>query len=122
MSVADRVPVFKAQSPDLPLSGKVSAPDALTSDEWARLMDHLRLCGRQSQVLRCAFYGETDSAIARRLQISEHTVHTYRARLFRTLHVTSTTQAIARVFLAYIALRNNQSMCEQRPGPESLGR
>lgn len=93
-----------------------AVPDLLTADEWKRLVDHLRLHGRQSQVLECAFYDERDWAIARRLKLSEHTVHTYRKRLFATLSVGSMAQAIARAFAAYVFYRGT---CE-RPALDRL--
>ena len=70
-------------------------PDLLSSVQWTALTMRLGLSTRQAQVLRYAFYDERDSAIAKSLGVSEHTVHTYRIRLFRKLGATSMSQAIA---------------------------
>jgi DNA-binding CsgD family transcriptional regulator len=70
-------------------------PDLLSAEQWEQLRAHLGLSVRQSQILKCAFHDERDSAIAARLGASEHTVHTQRIRLFRKLGVTSMAQAIA---------------------------
>jgi len=48
-----------------------------------------------------ACYGDSVSTIAATMGISQHTVHTYRTRLYRKLRVGSFCQALAVFFGAY---------------------
>lgn len=77
-------------------------PDFLREDQWAVLIRRLSLSAREAEIIRLAFYDETVVTIASKLKISEHTVHTYRERLFRKLNVHSFCQVISVVFAAHL--------------------
>ena len=97
-------------------------PDIMSSAEWTQLMASLRLSPREADVIGCAFYDERDCAIAQRLGISQHTVHTHRARLFRKLGVRTTAQLFAVVVSAHLALRNEPGarQAEEANGTRAL--
>ena len=52
---------------------------------WNDLADFFQLSDRELQTLQCLFDDDDEAAIAHRLQISSHTVHTYLIRLYRKL-------------------------------------
>jgi DNA-binding NarL/FixJ family response regulator len=91
---------------DEPTSGRV--PDLLSAGEWKELIASLRLSPREADFIGCAFYDERDCAIAERLGISEHTVHTHRIRVFRKLGVRTTAQLFAAILSAHLTLRNQE--------------
>lgn len=78
----------------------------------AAIGTQLRLSWRESQVLGRVLVGEGESAIAERLGLSGHTVHTYFERLYRKLGVASRSDLILRIFAEYVVLRNQ----EAKPG------
>ena len=61
------------------------APDILSDAEWSAVASELCLSRREAQMVHQANYDESVSAIAERLGVSPHTVHTYRERLYRKL-------------------------------------
>jgi DNA-binding CsgD family transcriptional regulator len=79
-------------------------PDLLSAEDWLRLVNALRLTRREADILRCVFYDERSTSLAKSLQLSRNTVHAYRERLLRKLDVESMTQAIAHVFAVYVML------------------
>ena len=63
---------------------------AMFSDErWRDISLALGLSPRESQIVRCFFNNDKESAIAEALGISVHTVHTYCRRLYRKLNTDS---------------------------------
>ena len=72
------------------LVGVCAAAENLFSEEqWQAIALSLGLSAREFQVLRPIFDDEPDAAIACRLGISSHTVHTHLGRLYRKLGVRS---------------------------------
>jgi DNA-binding CsgD family transcriptional regulator len=65
--------------------------------EWKRIERAYGLSDRESQVLRSVFDDHKESVIANRLQISNHTVHTYLGRLYRKFRVRSRCELIVTV-------------------------
>lgn len=70
----------------------------LCERDWLRIQQALRLSQREAQIVRFIFDDLKESAIGHELGISRHTVHTYLARLFRKLDVSSRCELIIRVF------------------------
>ncbi len=77
-------------------------PEFLTESDWEAIVVILRLSEREGEIIANAMNGASETAIARILGISQHTVHTHLERLHRKLHVTSRPQLIARIFAAYV--------------------
>lgn len=75
-----------------------------TERQWCAIAESLRLSEREFQIVRCCFDDLKESAIARHLGISYHTVHTHLERLYKKLGVCSRPAMMVQVFSAYIAL------------------
>ncbi len=69
----------------------------LTPFEWDSTERTLNLSGREREIAEAVFDDRTESAIARDLGISPHTVHTHVERLYRKLAVASRTQLVLRM-------------------------
>jgi len=61
----------------------------LSERGWRGLAERLKLSEREVEVARAVLADETERAIARRLGISPHTVHTHLERLYHKLQVSS---------------------------------
>jgi ATP/maltotriose-dependent transcriptional regulator MalT len=59
----------------------------MSSNEWRRIANSLRISGRELQIIQEIFDDRKESAIADDLTISVHTVHTHLERLYRKLGV-----------------------------------
>jgi DNA-binding CsgD family transcriptional regulator len=79
-------------------------PDVLDTVQWNAIAHRLGLSGRERDILRLAMYDESVGAIARGLGLSEHTVRTYRDRLFRKLRTHSVCQVVCVVFATHLTL------------------
>ena len=75
----------------------------LPAGSWRSIARSLDLSIRELQIIQGLFEGRDEAAIARRLDISAHTVHTHLARLYRKLEVRNRTGLFLRVFSIYIA-------------------
>lgn len=76
----------------------------LDAESWTFISRALGLSPREAQIVSLMLADETEDAIAGRLGISAHTVHTHVERLFRKLCVSSRCQVIVRVFQEYVGL------------------
>jgi DNA-binding NarL/FixJ family response regulator len=76
--------------------------ELIPQPHWSAFVRELRLSDREAEVLRSIFDDERVASIAERMRLSRFTVDTYRERLFRKLHVSSTTQLVVTVFAAYL--------------------
>ncbi len=74
----------------------------LTRAEWDAAENTLHLSGREREIAEAVFDDRTESAIARELGISPHTVHTHVERLYRKLSVASRTQLVLRLVASAI--------------------
>ena len=74
-------------------------------EAWAGIADKLKLSHRQVEIIRCVLTGEGDRQIARRLDLSLHTVQTHIKRLHEKLAIQSRVELAARIFAAYRAWR-----------------
>lgn len=71
-------------------------------EEWWSVCASVKLSPRESQIARWILEDETEQAIAGRLGISVHTVHSYLGRLYRKLGVRSRQQLIVRIFAEWM--------------------
>ena len=76
----------------------------LDAAEWSVLRESLGLSPRELQVVRELLDDPTEQAIADRLAISRHTVHTHLERIFRKLGVNSRAGVIVRLFEEYATM------------------
>ena len=79
-------------------------PSLFSNETWRDLERSLRLSRRESQIVPALLADEKESAIATRLAISRHTVHTYTERLYRKMGVSSRVGLFRRVFMEYMSL------------------
>lgn len=71
---------------------------------WAAIARSLKLSGRELQIVRGIFDDATDVAIAQRIGISLHTVHTHVERLHHKLAITNRSQLLLRVMQEFLTL------------------
>lgn len=83
---------------------KIEGDRLFTERQWSAIAENLRLSAREFQIVRCCFEDLKESAIARRLGISYHTVHTHLERLYKKLGVCSRPAMMVQIFSAYITL------------------
>ena len=69
----------------------------LDSRRWEVIRDHFNLSSREAEVVKMMFRDATERDMATCLKVSVHTVHKYRARVFKKLHAHSPTGVIVRV-------------------------
>jgi DNA-binding CsgD family transcriptional regulator len=72
-------------------------------DVWGRISDEFNLSSRELQIIQLILEDEKEFAIAQRLGISIHTVHTHLERLYHKLGVSSRVQLV--VCLMRMALK-----------------
>jgi DNA-binding CsgD family transcriptional regulator len=96
------------------MASQVQLPDAvaieaiLGSDAWRALVRKLRLSKREAEIVGWILrHADDELSIATRMQISSHTVHTHLERLYRKLEVSSRSQLMAVIFVAYAALNRS---------------
>jgi len=75
---------------------------ALPAAQWRQIQDALGLTDRELQIVQSVFDGMQEPAIALRLGISAHTVHTHLGRVYRKLGVNGLPGMLLRVFAAYL--------------------
>jgi DNA-binding CsgD family transcriptional regulator len=74
----------------------------IEGDLWARVVVSLKLSSRERQIVECMLAGvDSEVLIGERLGMSSRTVHTHLERLYRKLSVTSRSQLLAYLFVAY---------------------
>ena len=72
-----------------------------SAQQWLSLGRSLRLSDRELEIVQCIFDDDTEAAMARRLGISAHTIHTHLERLYRKLGVASRCAAVVCVFVEH---------------------
>jgi DNA-binding CsgD family transcriptional regulator len=82
-------------------------PDLLSATDWSCVIRTLGLSPREEDVPRIAMYDDSIVMIARRLQLSEHTVSTYRERLFKKLGAHNLCQVVSIFFAAYLVRKTD---------------
>lgn len=76
--------------------------DILTSAQWSEVCSRLRLSDRELEVVVGVFDDLKEAAIASRLGISAHTVHTHLERLYRKLGVNGRGRMIIEVLAEHL--------------------
>jgi DNA-binding NarL/FixJ family response regulator len=71
---------------------------------WKQMAHSLKLSGQELHVVQGVFDDYTESAIANRLGISPHTVHTHCERLYRKLAVTDRVKLVLRIIDEFLVL------------------
>ncbi|MCB9858171.1 MAG: response regulator transcription factor [Phycisphaerales bacterium] len=74
----------------------------LQQDQWRTIVADLRLSPREEEIVKYIFDGLKETAIARALDISPHTVHTHLERLYHKIHVQSRCEVALRVFQTFL--------------------
>ena len=97
------MPLPRSQAVIHPSVAAVAEP-FLDAESWTVISRALGLSPREAQIVSLMLADETEEAIAARLGISAHTVHTHVERLFRKLCVSSRCQVIVRIFQEYVGL------------------
>lgn len=90
-------------------------PLALPQSCWDGICSLLKLSRREADIACLILANYSESAIARQLTISPHTVHSHVDRLYRKLHIGSRCELIVRLFAAYIHIETRS-----RPDPSLL--
>ncbi len=76
----------------------------LSPAEWRMAAAALKLSPRELEIVQCIFDGKIEGAIALRLGISTHTVHTHVKRLYRKLGVCDRCELLIRIFGTHVSL------------------
>ena len=84
--------------------------------EWCLIAESLSLSPRERQITQGVLHDLKEAAIARRLGISRHTVHTYIERIYHKLTVNSRVQLVVRVVAEYLDLMTEQAPAESAHG------
>ncbi len=88
---------------------KLRGASLLSDHAWHEIARTLRLTKRELQIVQGVFDNLPKTGIARRLQISDHTVHTHLNRLFKKIAVTTRTELVLRIMEQMITLTRSES-------------
>ena len=92
-------------------------PHTLISPKsWLAIAGTFELSDIEQAVLHHIFDGCGELAIARRLRISRHTVHSRLRALYAKVDVQSRTELFVRVFAEYLLLNKRKVVVGFRPG------
>ena len=84
-------------------------PRFLDKQPFDLLCARLRLSRREAQIVGCIFRDDKEPVIARRLEMSPHTLRTHIERLYRKLRVTNRLGLVIRLYESFLSL-----VCESR--------
>ena len=85
-------------------TGSSSLSSFLTEAAWERLAERLSLSPREAQIVQAVLEDQKESAIARQLKMSPHTVHTHLERLYVKLSVHSRPELILKIVTAFLSM------------------
>ncbi len=113
----DRVPTpgparSTAMSPSSETDFSNAQPDlagraVLSDGQWRSIAASLSLSPRELQITQEIFDDEKEAAIALKLGLSTHTVHTYLERVYHKLNVASRCGLLLRVFSEHLTLHGS---------------
>lgn len=86
-------------------SANLQGQGLFSATDWERLADSLKLSPREVDIVRGVLDDRTNAAIADRLRISPHTVHTHLGRLYQKLNVRSRVELVVRIFGEYLLMK-----------------
>ena len=86
--------------------------------EWQVIIDRLNCSPREIEIVQYVMSDLKETAIASRLDISSHTVHTHMKRLYAKLGVASRVELILRVFREYADFVREEAVSD---GDEGFG-
>ncbi len=84
--------------------GKLSLLPYFSDRVWEGISAKLALSDRELQIIRAVFDDIKESAIAHRLGLSPHTVHTYIQRLYAKLGVRGRTRLLCVIFATFLLM------------------
>lgn len=90
-------------------SAFVLDPRFLSSDDWDEIRRALHLSVREADIAALIIANAPNGAIAQRLGISAHTVHSHLERLYRKLQIGSREELITRAFQTYVQRHSRAS-------------
>ena len=76
---------------------------SMSASGWSTIASGLQLSDRELQIIQGLFDGGSEAAVAKRLCLSGHTVHSHLRRVYRKLKVSNRTGLALRVFAEYLA-------------------
>ena len=76
---------------------------------WLEIAKALGLTKRELQIVQGVFDNLPKAGIAKRFQISDHTVHTHLNRLFKKIAVTTRTELVLRIMEQMITLTRSEA-------------
>ena len=79
-------------------------PRFLDQQAFDLLRARLRLSRREGQIVECIFREAKEATIARRLDMSPHTLRTHVERLYHKLRVTSRVELVIRLYESFLSL------------------
>jgi DNA-binding CsgD family transcriptional regulator len=82
----------------------VTLPRFLDKQALDLLRARLRLSRREGQIVECMFRDAKESTIARRLDMSPHTLRTHIERLYRKLRVNNRMELVIRLYESFLSL------------------
>lgn len=93
-----------------------SSPGSVIFSEhaWREVVDHLGFSQREAEIVRAVFDDRTELAIAIKLGISPHTVHTHLERLHRKLGVSDRVQLVLCIMQEFLRLEALQPELRHR--------
>jgi DNA-binding NarL/FixJ family response regulator len=106
LAISPATPAGMSIAPPLRAARRVPAggQEVLSLQQWTAIGLALRLSPRELQIVQSVFDDLKEAAIADKLGISSHTVHTHLERLYRKLSVRGRTMMAVRVFAEYLRM------------------
>jgi DNA-binding NarL/FixJ family response regulator len=82
----------------------ISLSSFLSESAWERLAEKLNLSSREVQIVQAVLENEKDLAIADRLRMSPHTVHSHMDRLHGKLSVRGRSELIVKILTTFLLM------------------
>lgn len=83
---------------------KLRGASLLSDHAWHEIARSLGITTRELQIVQSVFDNQHEADIAKRFNLSPHTVHMHMNRLFKKLNVTSRTELVLRIMEQMISL------------------
>ena len=75
----------------------------MSPEDWLSIAASLGLSERELEVVKSVFEGGTEVLIARRLNLSSHTIHSHLDRVYKKLRVSNRCGVVIKVFAEYLS-------------------